>query len=152
VPTALAKVLTPIVRGASYDDLAAGARITALAAMACAMVYLLWTVRTRALERTVAYALFALAVFAPVLYPWYLLWGAVCLAPVAIGPRRIFVLAASAAGCLLVPPGFTPTTANWITAAALALVAAGMVFALRREVGGQRPDVMSRTAGRTSAR
>jgi len=152
IATAVAKVLTPIVRGASYDDLAAGGRITAMVAMACAMIYLLATARTRALERTVAYALFALAIFAPVLYPWYLLWGAVCLAPVAVGPRRIFVLAASAFGCLLIPPGFSPTTANWLTAAALVVVTAGLVLALRREPTGQRPDVMSRTAGRTSAR
>jgi len=152
IATAVAKVLTPIVRGASYDDLAAGARITTMAAMACAMVYLLATARTRALERTVAYALFALAVFAPVLYPWYLLWGAVCLAPVAVGRRRIFVLAASAFGCLLIPPGFSPTTANWLTAAALVIVTTGLGLALRREPSSQRPDVMSRTAGRTSAR
>ena len=139
IATGVAKVLTPVVRGASYDDLAAGARITTLVAMACAMVYLLVTARTRALERTVAYALFSLALFAPVLYPWYLLWGTVCLAPVAVGPRRIFVLAASAAGCLLVPPGFSSTTANWLTAAALAVVAAGTVLALRREPAAQRP-------------
>jgi hypothetical protein len=132
IASAVARVLTPIVRGASYDDLAAGARITTITAMACAFAYLFATARRRALERTVAYALLALALFAPVLYPWYLLWGLVCLAPVAAGSRRIAVLALSVAGCLLVPPGFSTVTANVLTGVALAAVAAGTVLALRR--------------------
>jgi len=129
---AVSEVLSPIVRGASYDDLAAGARITAITAMLCAFGYLLATARQRALERTVGYALLALALFAPVLYPWYLLWGLVCLAPVAAGRRRLVVLALSVAGCLLVPPGFTSLTANVLTGVALAAVGAGVLLAVRR--------------------
>lgn len=133
VTSGVAKLLTPVVRGASYDDLAAGARITAITAMVCVIGYLLVTARQRALERTAGYALLALALLAPVLYPWYLLWGTLCLAPTANGSRRTAVLALCAAGCLLTPPGFTPTTTNVITGIALALVAAAAGFpAVRR--------------------
>jgi alpha-1,6-mannosyltransferase len=123
ITTAIAKLLTPIVRGASYDDLAAGARITAITALVCVLSYLIATARQRALERTAGYALLALALLAPVLYPWYLLWGTTCLAPTANGSRRVAVLALCAAGCVITPPGFTPTTSNVIGGVALALVA-----------------------------
>jgi hypothetical protein len=141
VAGAIAKLLSPIVRGASYDDLAAGARITAITAMVCIVVYLLVTARQRALERTVGYSLLAIALFAPVLYPWYLLWGTLCLAPTANGTRRIAVLASCAAGCVLTPPGFTPTATNVITAIALAVVAAvvGGVLTLRRPAPREVP-------------
>lgn len=123
VTSAIAKLLSPIVRGASYDDLAAGARITAVTAAVGVIVYLLVTARQRALERTAGYSLLALALLAPVLYPWYLLWGTLCLAPTANGTRRVAVLALCAAGCLLNPPGFTSTTTHALTAACLAVIA-----------------------------
>jgi hypothetical protein len=129
---AIAKLLTPIVPGASYDDLAAGARITTLTALVCAICYLLATARQRALERTAGYSLLALALLAPVLYPWYLLWGCLCLAPMITGTRRTAVLAFCAAGCFLAPPGFAPITSNAITGAALTVVAGVTVLALLR--------------------
>jgi hypothetical protein len=132
IASAIAKVLAPVVRGASYDDLAAGARITTVTATVCALAYLFATCRRRALERTVAYSLLALALFAPLLYPWYLLWGLLGLAPVASGNRRVVVLALSAAGCLLVPPGFGVVTANVLTGCALVVVLAVAVAAVRR--------------------
>jgi hypothetical protein len=132
IASATAKVLAPIVRGASYDDLAAGARITTVTAMVCAFGYLLATIGQRSLERTVAYSLLALALFAPVLYPWYLLWGVLCLAPVATGNRRLVVLALSAAGCVLVPPGFGEITANVLTGCALVAVVGVIALVLRR--------------------
>jgi hypothetical protein len=131
VTTAIAKLFTPVVRGASYDDLAAGARITAVTALVCVLAYLIGTARRRALERTAGCALLALALLSPVLNPWYLLWGTICLAPTANGARRVAVLALCAAGCFITPPGFTPTTSNVITGVALALVAVA-VFAWGR--------------------
>ncbi len=114
-------------RGASYDDLAAGARIASVSAMVCVIAYLIGTARQRALERTAGYSLVALALLAPVLYPWYLLWGTICLAPTANGTRRVAVLALCAAGCVLTPPGFAPTATNVITGSALAVVAAVVI-------------------------
>jgi hypothetical protein len=134
VAGAIAKLFKPVVRGASYDDLAAGARITAITAMVCLIGYLIATARQRALERTAGYSLLAIALLAPVLYPWYLLWGALCLAPAATGARRLAVIGLCAAGCLLMPPGFSPTTTNVVTGVALTVVV-GVVLtvALRRE-------------------
>jgi hypothetical protein len=135
----VAKVLAAIVRGASYDDLAAGARITTVTAMVCVLAYLLVTTRHRPFERTAGYSLLALALLAPVLYPWYLLWGVLCVAPSASRNRRVTVLAMSAAGCVLVPPGFAPLTANVITGCALAsvlLVAAAAWSGWRPSVAG----------------
>jgi alpha-1,6-mannosyltransferase len=132
ISSATAKMLSAVVRGASYDDLADGARITALTALVCVAGYLIATARHRALERTVGYCLVAIALLAPVLYPWYLLWGALSLAPTANGSRRVVVLGLCAAGCVLSPPGFAPTTTNVVTAVALAVVAVVVAGVLRR--------------------
>jgi alpha-1,6-mannosyltransferase len=123
VASAVAKVLTPIVRGASYDDLAAGARITVVSAMVSVVGYLVVTARQRALERTAGFALLALALLSPVMFPWYLLWGLVCLAAAATGGRRVAVLALSVVGCLLNPPGFSTTTTNVLSGVALVVTA-----------------------------
>jgi hypothetical protein len=140
----IARLFTPIVRGASYDDLAAGARITVLIAMICVVGYLVATARHRALERTAAYSLLAVALLAPVLYPWYLLWGAVCLAPAANGLRRTTVLALCAAGCLLYPVGFSPTTSNVLSGCGLAVVAAATAVTLvRRHRAGMVAEPIS---------
>jgi alpha-1,6-mannosyltransferase len=124
VASAIGEVLAPIVRAASFDDLAASGRITAMTAAVCTIIYLIITARRRALERTTGYALLALGLLAPSLNPWYVLWGALCLAPTANGPRRIWVLALSAAACVLTPPGFSRLLTNGITAVALVVTAA----------------------------
>lgn len=120
----MAWALARVVPGASYDDVAAGSRITAVVGAAIAVGYLLWTARTRALERTIGYALVALALLAPVVNPWYLLWGAICLAPTALGPRRLWVLGLSAEAALIAPQGFGRTTTHVLTAAVLVAGAA----------------------------
>jgi hypothetical protein len=135
ITSAVAKLLAPIVRGASYDDLAAGARIAAVVAMVFVIGYLLATARQRALERTAGYSLLAMALLAPVLYPWYLLWGTMCLAPTANGARRTAVLALCAAGCILNPPGFTPLTTNVLSGIGLAIVAAIVIGSTRARRG-----------------
>jgi hypothetical protein len=146
IATAVAKLLTPIVRGASYDDLAAGARVTVVFAMVCVVVYLVVTARQRALERTVGYALLALGLLSPVTYPWYLLWGIVCLAPAATGMRRVGVLALSVVCCLLNPPGFTTTTTNVLSGVALVVTAMVLVAlpSVRRVTLGQPAAINER--------
>jgi hypothetical protein len=123
VAEAISKILSPIVRGASYDDLAAGGRITAAAAAAFVVGYLIVSARYRSVDLGVGYALLGLALLAPVLDPWYLVWGLLALVPAAQGPRRLAVLALSAAACLLVPPGFSDTAADLVTAGALLVIA-----------------------------
>ncbi len=143
----ISALLTPVVRGASYDDLAIGGRLTALLAMVCAVGYLLVTARRRTAELTAGYALLAVALLAPSMFPWYLLWAPMCLASTANAARRALVLVLAAAVCVLSPPGFTPTTTDVLTG--VLLVALGVVVLAGL---GQRPPAISRTAGRTSAR
>ncbi|HEV7205326.1 MAG TPA: polyprenol phosphomannose-dependent alpha 1,6 mannosyltransferase MptB [Jatrophihabitans sp.] len=143
---AIGRMLSPIVQDASFDDLAAGGRITALAAAACAIGYLLVTARQRAVERTAGYALLTIGLLAPVLNPWYLLWGTLCLAPVATGPRRTAVIALCVTGCLLTPPGFSGGVSDAITGVALVLVAGVVAGVL--VVGHRRDARVAISAGR----
>jgi hypothetical protein len=69
------------------------------------VAYLTATVRRRPLEATVGLGLIAVAVLSPVIYPWYLLWGALCLAPVAKGRVRDLLVAACASAAILAVPG-----------------------------------------------
>ncbi|WP_375480497.1 polyprenol phosphomannose-dependent alpha 1,6 mannosyltransferase MptB [uncultured Jatrophihabitans sp.] len=137
---AVSALLAPIVRGASYDDVAIGGRVTALAALAFALGYLAATAPRRPTRHTVGYALLALGLLAPALHPWYLLWGVLCLAPDATGARRLAVVALSAAGCVLAPAGFSPTVADAVTGGLLAVIACGVAFALCRKPGEPRAE------------
>ena len=78
----------PVVASASFDNLAAGGRVSCLVAALCIVIYLSVTAGQRSLERTVGYSLVAIAVLSPAIYPWYLLWGALCLLPNATGRLR----------------------------------------------------------------
>ena len=122
----LGDLLRPVVPAASFDDLSAGGRVTALIAAGCIVVYLTVTARHRALDRTVGYGMLAVGVLSPVVYPWYLLGGIVCLAPTARAGRRDLVLLLSAIGCLLSPPGFSGGVSTALSVAA-GLVALALV-------------------------
>ncbi len=157
VSDAISRLLAPIVRDASYDDLAAGGRITVLAAAAFAVTYLVVTVRQRPVAASVGYALLALALLAPVLHPWYFVWGLVPLAATLTDARRVWLLALSAAASLLDPIGFPETTTRAVTGAGLAIVALvlgavlvarqrgwpaalGTISALARRFGRRAPE------------
>jgi hypothetical protein len=154
---AVGKVIAPIVRSASFDDLAAGGRLTALVAATATVVYLLVTSRVRPADHTAGYALLAAALLAPDVYPWFLLWGVACLAPTVFGVRRAVVMLLSIVAVGVAPPGFDDAVTNRI---GLAVVGAGLValaVVSRRSRPVQpalpyRPPEISRTAGRTSAR
>jgi len=128
----LSDVVSWIVPAASFDDLAVGGRVAALAAAVTAIGYLLITVRRRPIERTVGYALLAGGLLAPVLYPWFLLWGVLVLAATARDAVRDCIVALSVAGCFLQSPDL-PT---WLTdaTAAVALVLCGAVVVVRAVV------------------
>ncbi|MCW2498011.1 polyprenol phosphomannose-dependent alpha 1,6 mannosyltransferase MptB [Jatrophihabitans sp.] len=116
-------LIAPVVSGASYDDLAIGGRIAALLAAVTAVSYLLLTVLERPLERTLGYALLWIGLLSPVLYPWYLLWGLLCLAPATRGAQREWLIGLSAAAAVLAPVGFTQRTGQVVTAVLLAVIA-----------------------------
>lgn len=136
-------LISRIVSPASFDDLAVGGRVAAILAGVTVMAYLLVTVRHRPLERTVGYALLAAALLGPVLYPWYLLWGLLCLAPTARRTLRDWVIALSVVACVLDPAGFTVRTGEVVTGCSLAAVAAVLV---PRVVVRQRRTTAARKA------
>lgn len=119
----------PVVRAASFDDLAAAGRITTMLAAVCIVMYLTVTARQRALVRTIGYGLLAVGLLGPVVYPWYLLWAVVCLAPTARAAHRDWIVLISAVACVLTPPGFTSTISTNLSVAAL--VIGGAIMALR---------------------
>lgn len=130
---ATGKVLSLVVRPASFDDLSASSRVAALIAMVCVLAYLVTTTRYRALERSAGYSLLAIALLAPVLNPWYLLGGILCVVPSANAARKIVAMALSCAGCLLLPGGFEGSTTDILAGCGLAVVAAITGLSLRRE-------------------
>jgi hypothetical protein len=93
----------PIIQPASFDDLAAGGRAVALLAAGCIVAYLTLTARHRPLEATVGLGLIAIALLSPVIYPWYLLWGALCLTPIARRHRDLLVLTCAIGAAVAVP-------------------------------------------------
>jgi hypothetical protein len=102
-PTALlGDLLSAIVSWAPSPDTIAAARAVGLVAAACIVCYLAATSDRRQLGRSIGYALLAVAALGPVIYPWYLLWGLVCLAPTAASRfERRLVITMSAFGCFM---------------------------------------------------
>jgi hypothetical protein len=84
--------------------------------------YLYLTVRTRPLDRTIGFALLAVGILAPVLYPSYLLLAVLCLAPAAVGMRREWVIALSCVACVLAPVGLGERGGQYATCIALAII------------------------------
>lgn len=120
----IADLYDPIVKAASFDDLAAGGRITTMLAAVCIVVYLTLTAHQRALASTIGYGLLAVGLLGPVVYPWYLLGGVVCLAPTARAARRDWIVLISGFACVLSPPGFTRTISDDLSLIALAIALA----------------------------
>ncbi|PZS19307.1 MAG: hypothetical protein DLM57_04340 [Pseudonocardiales bacterium] len=144
----------PVVRAASFDDLAAGGRITAMLAAVCIVVYLTVTARRRALAHTVGYGLLAVGLLGPVLYPWYMLWGVVVLAPTARAERRDWIVFISGYACVLIPPGFNGAISTKLSVLALA-IAAGIMAArarARRRAGPPPAMAAGATDGELAAR
>jgi hypothetical protein len=128
-PSSAVSVMIGWVVPAAYDDLQTGGRIATAAAGVAIVVYLIATVRSRPLERTLGYVLLAVGVLAPVVYPAFLLWGVLCLAPTATGVRRDWVLGLSCAACVLAPVGLGATGGRVATSIALGVIALAMLLA-----------------------
>ena len=123
----LSDMIAPIVSSASYDDLAVGGRVAALLAAITAVGYLLVTLLTRPIERTIGYLLLSVGLLSPVLYPWYLLWGVLCLSPAVTRLRRDWLVALSAAAAILTPPGLSIRSSQVVTTVGLAVIAGGLI-------------------------
>ena len=137
----------PIVTAASPDDLATGGRITTMLAAVCIVVYLSATAHRRTLASTIGYGLLAVGLLGPVLYPWYLMWGVVCLAPTARGARRDWIVLISGCACVFNPPGFSRAISIGLSVIAVAIALLLITpRALGRRPAGA-PSALSISAG-----
>jgi hypothetical protein len=93
-----------------------------LLAAAFLVTYLSVTARRRALEATAGLGLVAAALLSPVIYPWYVLWGALCLAPIARARGRDLLILASATSCLMALPGLPRLTVDLISVSLTACI------------------------------
>jgi len=105
----LCKVMVP---WAPFDDLAMAGRTVALIAAGCIVAYLIATSRRRSLPATVGLGLLAVALLGPVIYPWYALWGVLCLAPIARGRLRELIVLGCAIESVAALPGLPRLTAD----------------------------------------
>jgi len=105
-----------IVPWAPFDDLAAAGRTVALVAAGCIVAYLIATSRRRGLEATVGLGLLAVALLGPVIYPWYALWGVLCLAPITRGRMRELVVLGCAIESIAALPGMPRLAADLVAA------------------------------------
>lgn len=133
-------IFSPIVSSASFDDLAAGGRISAMIAAGCIALYLTVTAYRRPLDRSVGLGMLAVGALSPVVYAWYLLGGIVCLAPTLRGLRRDWLVLLVAVACLVSPPGFSTRVSSLLSIAAIAVclaVIAPRVLAARHDRAGR---------------
>ena len=126
----IGSLFRPVVGSASFDDLSAGGRVTALLAAGCIVAYLVANAQRRVLEATVGLGLTAVALLSPVIYPWYLLWGALCLAPITQGRRRDLLALACAIGAVTALPGLPRLTADLLTIGLTACFMITLAFAV----------------------
>jgi alpha-1,6-mannosyltransferase len=131
----IADLYDPLITAASFDDLAAGGRITTMLAAACIVVYLTVTAHRRALPSTVGYDLLAIGLLGPVLYPWSVLAGVVCLGPTSRGERRDWIVLVSAVACMLDLPGLSPPVSVTLTLVGLGL---GLAWLTGRDLARRR--------------
>ncbi len=118
--TLLGDLLGRIVPFASPTDVSAAGRIATLGLAGCIVLALTLTAHHRPLATTAGLGLLAVAVLGPVLYPWYLLWGLVCLAPVVRGRHVEWFMAVSGFGAMSKIWGLTATQNVVVTLIALA--------------------------------
>jgi alpha-1,6-mannosyltransferase len=168
VSTLLSSLLSVVIPAPAGADAAYACRVTALFAAVLITGYLLVTAHHRPLAKTAGLALVALSLLSPVFYPWYALWGLVCLAPVAVGRRRDWLVALSALSVTVNLPGLTTPRAavfDIVVAVAVAIpllrFSRGDLAALRRQLPqlrqsgfrrSRRVDVTTADPGRNPAR
>jgi hypothetical protein len=106
-------------------------RTVALVAVGCVVAYLIATSRRRRFEATVGLGLLAVALFGPVIYPWYVLSGVVCLTALARARMREPVVLGCAIESVAAPSGM-PRLAADLVAIGIA-VAIGLVVVFSGE-------------------
>jgi hypothetical protein len=119
----LADLLGHIVPFAAPDDVSAAGRLATLGVAGCIVLALTLSANQRPLAATAGLGLLAVAILGPVLYPWYLLWGLVCLAPVVRGRQVRWFTAVCGLGAMTKLWGLTAPANVAVTAAVLVATA-----------------------------
>ena len=105
-------------------------RSLGLLAALVAGLWLLWRSEKIGSLRAMGLTFLLVVALAPVVQPWYLSWGLVLLAPVAVGKVRTVVIAASVAGTFIGLPGARLLVSDVIQADPLRLVVVLLVCLL----------------------
>ncbi len=124
ISTVSAALVSLVMPSSAQADAAYACRVTALIAALVITGYLLLTAHHRPLAKTTGLALVAMSLLSPVFYPWYALWGLVCLAPLADRRARNWLAALSALAATVNLPGLTTPRAATFDVAVMAVVAA----------------------------
>ena len=114
--------------GVSQGGVLSVTRVLGLAGAAAASAYLLWNSDRIGGLRALGLSLLLFVVLGPVVQPWYLTWGVVLLAPVAIGRTRSVLIALSVAAPFIGLPGGRALLDQLIHANLLAVAAALLVL------------------------
>jgi hypothetical protein len=141
ISTMLGSLVSVIIPAPSQADAAYAGRVTALVAAILIAGYLLVTSHHRPLIKTTGLALVAISLLSPVFYPWYALWGLVCLAPVVSGWARYWLVALSALAVTVNLPGLTTPRAAIVDIAVGLAVAVPLLGLTQADLLGTRGRV-----------
>jgi alpha-1,6-mannosyltransferase len=121
-------VLHVIGLGVSQGGVLTVTRVLGLGAAAGLSAYLLWKSDQKGGLRALGISLLLFVVLGPVVQPWYLTWGIILLAPIAIGRMRTILIALSAGAPFIGLPGGRTLLDQLIHANPLAVAAALLVL------------------------
>lgn len=115
----------------SFAGLLASTRALFYVAAAVLVSWLVWRSRRLGMALALSLALLGLVALGPVFQPWYLAWGLVCLAPMAVGRWRLLFVAVTTYGTVSSLPRFEPLVSSTSWAGYLfGLVVMGALAAL----------------------
>ncbi|MDT5012257.1 MAG: alpha,6-mannosyltransferase, partial [Mycobacterium sp.] len=142
--SAAGSILSSVLPATAGDASVAACRTGGLAVAAAIVLYLVMTARSRPTEASVGFSLLTLAFLGPVFYPWYVLWGALCLLPTAAPPRRDWLVALCSVSSVAAITGVPRAIGVGMTIAAAMIAGSTLIVrtARRRETAvpaGQTP-------------
>ena len=116
----------------SASVLTSACRLVLMAGAGLIVLRLLVTSERRTPEATAGFALLVVAAFGPVIYPWYLLWGLVCLVPDLHGRRREGLVMLSVMASLMTVQGLTTVGIAILVSSTTVVMAVWAVQTMRR--------------------
>ena len=125
---ALSGLLHLVGLGISQGGVLSVTRVLGLLGAAVASAYLLWNSDRIGGLKALGLSLLLFVVLAPVVQPWYLTWGIILMAPVAVGRLRSLLIVLSIASPFIGLPGGRTLLDELIHANPLAVAAALLVL------------------------